>query len=397
MTNKTSPDTSGRTKNEHMKCVKFSLILILFCACTENKTEDQNLVNPNATKETVALYQNLGKLVDTAVLFGHQDDLAYGVGWAYEPGNSDVKKLAGDYPALYGWELGNLELDSAKNLDNVPFAAMKQFIRDAYGEGSVISISWHANNPLTGKNAWDPAAGTVASILQGGNKHELFLSWLDKVGDFLADLKDTGGTPIPVLFRPWHELTGNWFWWCQNVSTPDEFKQLWALTYDHLVNKRKLNNLIWVYNTADFNSPEQFLERYPGNHLADVISFDAYQNEADISEVENRFVLQVDTKLALLNKLADSLHKIPALAETGFETIPKADWWTNDLLPLLKKHQVSYVLLWRNAGKMPGKEKMHYYVPFAGDTSAADFKKFADDPKIWLANDAKAAELYKRK
>lgn len=355
----------------------------------------QQPVNAKATKETKALYQNLYKLLNDAVLFGHQDDLAYGIGWSYEPGNSDVKKLTGDYPAMYGWELGNLELDSAKNLDNVPFATMKQFIRDAYKQGSAVSISWHANNPLTGKNAWDPKAGTVASILQGGSKHALFITWLDKVADFLGDLKDEKGVPIPILFRPWHELTGNWFWWCQNVCTPDEFKQLWMLTYDHLVNKRKLHNLLWVYNTAEFSSTEQFLERYPGNQFADVISFDAYQHENQISSVGNAFVKQVDSRLAMLNTLADSLHKIPAFAETGYEAIPQANWWTNDLLPLLKKHKVSYVLLWRNHGKMEGKEKMHYYVPFEGDVSAQDFKTFIADPKIWMAKDVKAAALYK--
>jgi hypothetical protein len=67
------------------------------------------------------------------------------------------------------------------------------------------------------------------------------------------------------------------------------------------------------------------------------------------------------------------------------------------LLPLLNKHRVSYVLLWRNAGKMPGKEKMHYYVPFEGDLSAKDFKAFVADPKIWMAEDAKKAALYKQK
>lgn len=378
-----------------MKLITFFSLVTLLFGCAGSRSVEQVPVNPNATMETVALYQNLYKLTDKAVLFGHQDDLAYGVGWAYEPGNSDVKKIAGDYPALYGWELGNLELDSAKNLDNVPFEAMKQFIRDAYGQGSVITISWHANNPLTGNNAWDPAPGTVASILKGGTKYKLFISWLDKAGDFLADLKDTDGTPIPILFRPWHELTGNWFWWCQNVCTPDEFKQLWALTYDYLVNKRKLNNLIWVYNTAEFSSKEQFLERYPGNSMADIISFDAYQHENMITAAGNSFVQQVDERLGMLNVLADSLHKIPAFAETGYEAIPRANWWTGDLLPLLKKHKVSYVLLWRNHGKMEGKEKMHYYVPVEGDVSAEDFKKFIADPKIWMAQDAKAAKLYK--
>jgi hypothetical protein len=38
-----------------------------------------------------------------AVLFGHQDDVAYGVKWKAEKGRSDVKQVCGSYPELYGW------------------------------------------------------------------------------------------------------------------------------------------------------------------------------------------------------------------------------------------------------------------------------------------------------
>lgn len=354
-------------------------------------------VNKNATKETKALFHNLQKVLGEGILFGHQDDLAYGIGWAYEAGNSDVKKIAGDYPALYGWELGNIELGHAKNLDSVPFDDMKRFIIEGYKQGSVIAISWHANNPMTGKSAWDPQPGTVASILKGGPNHAKFMSWLKLVADFLADLKDEKGTPIPVLFRPWHELTGNWFWWCQHACTSGEFKQLWNITYQYMVHERKLNHLLWVYNTAEFSNEKHFLERYPGNDFADIISFDSYQHPNHITSSGNSFIKQADERFTILDKLADSLNKIPAFGETGYETIPQANWWTNDLLPILKRHKVSYVLLWRNAGKMPGKEKMHYYVPFEGDVSANDFKAFVADPRIWLATDAKKAALYKPK
>src|SRR3954468_4860386 len=64
----------------------------------------------NATKETINLYRNLKKLLNKGIMFGHQDDLAYGVGWKYEPGRSDIKDVTGDYPAVYGWELGRIEL-----------------------------------------------------------------------------------------------------------------------------------------------------------------------------------------------------------------------------------------------------------------------------------------------
>src|SRR6185436_6585270 len=151
------------------------LLLLSFGAIAQDLPIDKK-----ATKETANLYRNLKKTIQKGILFGHQDDLAYGVNWKYEKNRSDIKDVTGDYPAVYGWELGRIEIDQAMNLDSVPFDRMKQFIRDGYERGGVITISWHLNNPLTGKSAWDPAPGTVTSILPGGQKHELYKSWLDK-------------------------------------------------------------------------------------------------------------------------------------------------------------------------------------------------------------------------
>ncbi len=178
-----------------------------------------------ATKETVNLYRNLKQLVNKGVMFGHQDDLAYGVGWKYEDGRSDIKDVTGDYPAVYGFELGRLELDHLVNIDSVPFDKMKQYIRSIYDRGGVVTLSWHLNNPLTGKTAWDPAPGTVASILPGGVKHEIYKSGLDKVATFVNSLKGKNGEAIPIIFRPFHELNGNWFWWGKDHCTPEEYNK----------------------------------------------------------------------------------------------------------------------------------------------------------------------------
>ena len=67
-------------------------------------------------------------------MFGHQDALAYGVNWKYVEGRSDVKDVVGDYPAVYGWELGNLEHNLPYNLDSVPFDKMKSFIQKVYAQ-----------------------------------------------------------------------------------------------------------------------------------------------------------------------------------------------------------------------------------------------------------------------
>ena len=67
------------------------------------------LVDKKATPETQKLYKNLQALTQKGILFGHQDDLAYGVKWRYEEGRSDVKDVTNDYPAVYGWDLAGLE------------------------------------------------------------------------------------------------------------------------------------------------------------------------------------------------------------------------------------------------------------------------------------------------
>jgi hypothetical protein len=350
-------------------------------------------VDCKATKETKSLARNLKKLLNKGILFGHQDDLAYGVGWKYEPGRSDVKDVTGDYPAVYGFELGRLEIDKPVNLDSVPFDKMRGFIQAAYKRGGIITLSWHLNNPLTGKTAWDPAAGTVASILPGGEKNALYKTWLDKVAAFLQSLKGSRGEAIPIIFRPFHELNGNWFWWGKAHCTPDEFKQLYRFTETYLRDARNVHNLLYAFNTDRFSSKEEYLERYPGNDWVDVVGFDVYQRNAGEKANEN-FVSEMDNMLANLESIANENEKIPALTEFGFSALPDSTWWTNVLWKALQKHRVSYALGWRNAGfKKNGSAE--YYVPYKGEKSAPDFVKFYNEEKTLFQKDVTKENVYK--
>jgi hypothetical protein len=344
----------------------------------------------NASRSTINLYNNLKKLTAKGIMFGHQDDLAYGVGWKYVAGKSDVKELVGDYPALYGWELGGIELNQPTNLDSVPFAKMKEFIKQGYERGGVITISWHFTNPVTMKNAWD-TTHAVQAILPGGNKNELYKKWLDKLAAFMQSLKGKNGEAIPVLFRPFHELTGNWFWWCRNTNSPDEFKQLWRFTVDYLRKTKAVHNLLYVYNTADFSNKEQFLERYPGDEYVDIVSFDSYQYGNPKND--NSFVKNVDFRLGVIEEVAKEKNKIPALAETGYETISYEEWWTKTLMKAIGEHKISYVLVWRNAGQQANGH-WHYYVPKKGDVSEQDFKKFYQLDKTLFQKDVAKERLY---
>ena len=369
--------------------------LLPFVLCS-TKAQQSLPSGKEATKETIALYQNLKKKSAHGFFFGHQDDLAYGVNWKYEPNRSDVKDAAGDYPAVYGWELGGLELDHAKNLDAVPFETMKQFIQQGYERGGIITISWHAYSPLgNNRNAWDTTHGTVATILPGAANHQLYKSWLDKVAVFLQSLKGKKGEAIPVLFRPFHELTGSWFWWGQRQCTPEEFKALWKFTFQYLHNEKKLNNLLWVYNTSgDFTTAEEFTERYPGDDMVDMLSFDTYQY-GDNSQ-SNSFAEKTNSLLKIVQTIADKKNKLTALAETGYEAIPQANWWTDVLLKAIGDNKISYVLVWRNHGYSEYMKKMHYYAPYKEQVSAADFRLFYQHKKTLFEKEAAAANLYRQ-
>jgi mannan endo-1,4-beta-mannosidase len=372
--------------------VCFSLTLY---ACANLAAQLIVPADKNATKETILLLQNLKKVAAKGLLFGHQDDLAYGVGWRYKEGNSDIKSVTDDYPAVYGWDLGGIERENNEtNIDGVPFKKMKQFIREGYDRGGVITISWHTSSPIGAqKGAWDTTHGTVASILPGGLNHELYKGWLNNVASFLASLKGKKGEAIPILFRPFHELTGNWFWWCKNACTDFEYKTLWRFTVYYLQEVKKLHNLLFVYSTSDnFTSADEYLQRFPGDDMVDVLGFDSYQY--DDPQKNDWFVKNVHSLLTIIGQIAFEKNKIFALTETGYEAVPYANWWTKTLLNAIGENKISYVLVWRNHGLAAWNNKMHYYAPYKDQLSAADFLEFYKLEKTFFEKDISAEKIY---
>jgi hypothetical protein len=366
-----------------------NLIIIPILAAFSTFAQGTDLpVDKYATKETIILYRHLKSIAGKGFLFGHQDDLAYGVGWKYVNGRSDIKDVTGDYPALYGWELGRIELDHTVNIDSVPFDKMKQYILEGYRRGGAITLSWHLNNPLTGGTAWQPAPGTVASILPGGEKNALYKSWLDRVANFFLSLKGDHGEPIPVIFRMFHELNGNWFWWGGHNCTPDELKQLWHFTVGYLRDERHVHNLLYAYNTDKFSSAEAWLEKYPGDDWVDVAGFDIYQRSDNAS-----FANEFGQMLTTLEGITSAHNKVPAVTEFGYNGLPDSTWWTATFLQTLRGHHIAYVMAWRNAGDEPGGHH-EFYVPFKGQQSAADFIKFHSEPGVLFQEAVTKEKLY---
>ena len=259
-----------------LRIIMLTTAVMLLAACTSQKEKRPVTADPAATAETVNMLAGLRSATGKGIMFGHQDDLSYGIGWVYPEGVSDVRRVTGDWPAVYGMDLGDIEHRAPVNLDSVPFDHMKVFAGEIWARGGVITFSWHVDNPLTDGNSWDVTSDrVVASVLPGGESHEKFKGWLDNLAEFLGSLRDENDVAIPVIFRPWHEHTGSWFWWGQKLCTDDEFVSLWRFTFDYLCVEKNLHNLLFAYSSAgDISNMEQYLARYPGDGYVDLMGFD---------------------------------------------------------------------------------------------------------------------------
>ncbi|TDQ06339.1 glycoside hydrolase family 26 protein [Pedobacter metabolipauper] len=347
----------------------------------------------NATRETKNLYLNLQRYQGNGVLFGHQDDMAYGVGWKYEKDRSDIKDLAGQYPAVLGWDVAGLEKNNSRNLDGVPFDQMRDFIKKAYDLGAVNTFSWHMDNPLNGNTAWDTTSTvTVKSMLPGGAAHATYKTWLNSFAAYVKTLKGSDGKLIPILFRPFHEHTGSWFWWGKKESTPQEYKALWQFTVRYLRDVKQTHNLIYVFNPSGFDTEAEYLERYPGNDYADVLSFDIYQY-GDVAGGK-AFSADLAKKVAIQHQIALKNKKITAIAEMGYVEIPDPKWWSEVVWKAIEAHQPSYLLVWRNAGYRKQENDQHYYAPYKGHRSSADFLELFNQKKLILQKGAQQYRMY---
>jgi mannan endo-1,4-beta-mannosidase len=340
--------------------------------------------DPQANTLTKQLYNKLQSAVNQGIMLGHQDDLAYGVSWKYKKGNSDIKLVTGQYPAVFGWDLGHIELDKAMNLDSVPFQKMKEFIQNAYEWGGINTISWHLNNPVNGKSSWDKTV-TVKHLLPSGSHHQVYKKWLGKVAKFFKSLKDKNGKAIPIIFRPYHEHTGSWFWWGRDFCTPEEYKALWQMTVKYFRNQ-KVNNLLYAYSTDYFANEADYLERYPGDEWVDILGFDFYHRNAPQSNA--KFIEEVQRMIKTVENLANQKNKVAAWTETGLEGLPLTDWWTEVLYKAIQDSKIAYVLVWRNANQQ------HFYAPYPAQPSAEDFKLFSQKEKIWLIQKTANAKMY---
>lgn len=368
--------------------IRLSLFLIITVSCLGFRFPGQSIyesiktVDASASRETKALYENLRRLAPKHVLVGHQDALAYGVNWkGWHKKRTDMHDVSGQHPALVGWELSRLGA-SPLNIDSVRFDEIQAWIKQVYKMGGVNTLSWHMDNFVTGGNSWEVGERVVETILPGGVHHEAFKAKLDHFADFVDDL-EVGWLrkrKIPIIFRPWHEHTGSWFWWGKDHCTAEEYKALFRFTVEYLRDQKGLHQILYCYSPDVFEDEAHYMERYPGDEYVDILGVDDYHDVGAKNDVEALL-----NRLRTVVNLAERRDKIAVLSETGYETIPKGDWWTQTILEPIKNDpvasRIAYMMVWRNA------RLNHHYGPFPGHSSVPDFLRFAEDEFTLFAND----------
>lgn len=390
--------------------ISLSMLTVLSCSSDNENTGDEVIIDPptqsdpltttnvtsyivdaNATKETVALFYNLKKLAKTKTAIGQQD--AFNSFYGDAGGDSDIKKNTGFDPAVTG---SDFMFITDKNNNNQPdnwfFQQEQKIISDtkaAYAKGVINTFCWHLREPNKEESFYasdmttEQKTTAFKSILPGGANHEWYKKKLDKIASVVSNLKATNGELIPIIFRPFHEFDGSWFWWGANFCTPEEYKKCYQFTVDYLKNTKGVHNILYAFSPDNsYTTESNYLSRYPGDKYVDILGMDNY---GDFDNKGQSGANTANSKLKLISDLAKTKVKIAALTETGYRVtesiVPVKDWFSVYLYSALTSNtiEVSYVLFWNN-------NKDGYYVPNGSVSNTGDFNTFSKKTKSALVN-----------
>jgi mannan endo-1,4-beta-mannosidase len=231
-------------------------------------------VNPHATPEARALLQFIDSISGQYTLTGQHNfpnDSSRWTDRAYD--------LTGKYPALFGEDFGFSAGDDKDSVESRP--AMIAEVERQYTHGSVIALTWHAVRPTDDEPVTfrDSVQGHLTDfewhelLTPGTDLYKRWCTQVDVVAGYLAQLRDAH---VPVLFRAYHEMNGNWFWW-GGRPRPDGSAALYRQLWDRFVNVHHLDNLVWVWNVnTPGPSAGPIADYYPGAQYVDVLTIDVY-------------------------------------------------------------------------------------------------------------------------
>jgi mannan endo-1,4-beta-mannosidase len=275
-------------------------------------------VTPNASPEAVALLKYIHGISGKHTLTGQHNYPA-----TKDTSTLEAAEAWGKTPAIFGQDFG-----FAKPGDKDAVAARPDIIAEVkrqYANGAIITLCWHAVRPTED----EPVTfhGSVQGKLTDEQWNELITPgtelnrrWCDQVDVIAGYLKQLRDAHVPVLWRPYHEMNGDWFWWGGRRGehgTTVLYRQL----FDRLANHHQLNNLVWIWSVDRPSTPErQFADFFPGRNYFDIAALDVYHSDFQPSYYHD------------LLKLAGG--KPITLAEVGppptldvLEKQPEWTWW----------------------------------------------------------------------
>lgn len=355
-------------------------------AGTENVIK---LVDSNTTPAVKSLFSYLKEVGQDHILFGHQNDNVEAI--VSNSGiTSDTYHTTGAYPAVVGYEIANLVGNPDGYLAKV---------KEAYVNNSIITICDHMPNfsaSVPSSTPWSDMTPTVQHILPGGKDNGKLTQRLDQLADFAKSCVDEEGELIPIIYRPYHENSGLWFWWGASNTTKDEFINLWRYTVEYLRDIKGVENFLYAYSpNGHFTSEANYLSRFPGDDYVDIIGFDIYH---DNPSYEGKWMQQTLKDAQIAVSIANQKGKVAAICEIGLrhngsdglavEDNAMKDWYMqlhDTLMQDDTAKQIAYMMTWRN------QDKSHFWVPYNdgnGDKHemADDFVRFYNQDDVIFAD-----------
>lgn len=289
-------------------------------------------VNPGATQATrnvVNWLAHLPNRVDNRVLSGFFGGYS---AWTFSTAQLDgLHTATGQYAGLFGGDYGAGWATDPNPTNLIDFTC-NAALKTHWNNGGVVTVSVACPSPgfADGGNLRTHLANFADLLNPATTTGARWRTYLDKMAQGLADLRDAG---VPVLWRPFHEMNGNWFWWgAQDANT---FKSVWIDMYNYFTNTKGLNNLIWVY-APDFG-PGSWTSYYPGAAYVDVVGLDVYDDNPGTSLTLN----------AAYNAIT-GLNKTFVFAEIGPDTLGSFDYskWANAFWQKFRK--AAYFFAWND-------------------------------------------------
>lgn len=254
-------------------------------------------VTPNASEEAVQLLEYLYEISGNHTLSGQHCAPLVG-----STRLSVAHRMTGHYPALFGQDFG---FSYPGYWDGINYR--QRIVDEAilrHHEGFIITLMWHAVIPTEDEpvSFGESIQGELTDeewtelITPGSHLNERWKSQVDVIAWFLKQLEYAS---VPVLWRPYHEMNGAWFWWGQKKGD-NGYKRLWRMMYDRLVNFHGLDNLLWVYNTNEFKAGvDPHDTYYPGDDVVDIIATDVYTEGFNQVNYDQIVALAGDKPIAL--------------------------------------------------------------------------------------------------